>query len=297
MKKNNKFILIFYALLAVGIFIGLQSIDTTLEKPDRTLNLAPIPLSNISITKIVDVDTEIFYTILSDVENYPLILPKNILSVNEIEKRDSSIIYEITVIEKGITSTLLVKQEFLPYKKQILTVIDGDAKNTIIVQEFLNQGNSTKLITNVEINLTGVLTTFGFIPQSNAHNAMNTVLTSFIEYSIEKTQNEKIVDNLYREILKRPADKDGLLHFTSLLDQNKITPKNIKIELYNSEEYHSISSNNLKNINKLSDETLNTINELYEIILRRNADAAGLQYFGFALETNQMTISEIRNEI
>ncbi|RZD41110.1 MAG: hypothetical protein CXT78_11580 [Thaumarchaeota archaeon] len=162
MEKNNKFLIIFYALLFVGIFIGLQYIDLSLEKPDGQLNLAPIPLSNISITKIVDIETKNFYTILSDVENYPRVLPKNILSVNKIEEINSSLVYEITVIEKGIKSTLLIKQDFFPYEKQILTVIDGDAKNTIISQTFQSQGNSTKLITDVEIKLSGVYNTFKF---------------------------------------------------------------------------------------------------------------------------------------
>jgi ribosome-associated toxin RatA of RatAB toxin-antitoxin module len=298
MEKNDKLLLIFYVLLGIGVIFGLYSIDSSLEKPSGPLNLAPIPLSNISISKIVDIETEVFYTILSDVENYPRILPKNILSINKIEETNSSLVYEITIVEKGIQSTLLIKQDFFPYEKQILTVIDGDAKNTIITQKFQKQDNSTKLITDVEIKLSGILTGFGFLPESNVIHAMNTILSSFIQYSIEKTQNEKIVDDLYRDILKRPADKEGLLNFTSLLKQNKITPEEIKIELYKSEEYDStFVLNNLKNISELSDETIDSINDLYEIILRRSADTNGLQHFGSYLENNQMTLSEILNSI
>lgn len=298
MEKNDKFLVVFYVLLGVGVIFGLYSIDSSLEKPIGPLNLAPIPLSNISITKVIDIKTENFYTILSDVENYPRVLPKNVLSVNKIEETNSLLVYEITIVEKGIKSTLLIKQDFFPYEKQILTVVDGDAKNTIITQKFQNQGNSTKLITDIEIELSGVLTAFGFLPQSNVNHAMNTILTSFVEYSIEKTQNEKIVDDLYRDILKRPADQEGLSHFTSLLEQNKIIPEEIKMKLYNSEEYHStFLSSDLKNIDELSNETKNTINELYEIILRRIADPKGLQYFGSYLENGKMTLSEIRNAI
>lgn len=298
MEKNDKFLLIFYVLLGIGIIFGLYSIDSSLEKPIGPLNLAPIPLPNISITKIVEIETEKIYTILSDVENYPRILPKNVLSVNKIEETNSSLVYEIVVVEKGIKSTLLIKQDFFPYEKQILTVIDGDAKNTVITQKFQNQGNSTKLTTDIEIELSGVLTGFGFLPQSNVNHAMNTILSSFVEYSVEKTQNEKIVDDLYRDILKRPADQEGLSYFTSLLEQNKITPEEIKIKLYDSEEYNStFLSSDLKNIDELSDDTKNTVNELYEIILRRNADPEGLQYFGSLLESEKFSKSDIRNEL
>jgi ribosome-associated toxin RatA of RatAB toxin-antitoxin module len=298
MTKNNKFIILFYIFLGLGISITLFSIDSSLEKPDTEFNLAPLPLSNISITKVVDIKTENLYTVFSNIENYPYILPKNILSVNKIEETNSSINYEITVMEKGIRSTLLVKHDFFPFEKQVLTVIDGDAKNTVITQTFQNQGNSTKLITDVEIKLTGILTGFGFLPQSNVNHAMNTILSSFIEYSIEKTQNEKIVDDIYRDILKRSADQEGLTYFVSLLEQKKITIEEIKIELYDSEEYKdTFLSSDFKNTDELSLETKDAINDLYNKILRRNADIAGLEYFGSLLESEKFSKKYIRDEL
>ena len=298
MEKNDKLILIFYVLLGLGIIFGLYTINSSLEKPSGSLNLAPIPLSNISITKIVDIETNFLYAILSDVENYPYVLPKNILSINKIEETNSSLIYEIIIEEKGIKSTLLIKQDFFPFEKQILTVIDGDAKNTVITQKFLNEGNSTKLITDVEIKLSGILTGFGFLPQSNAEHAMNTILLSFIEYSTDKTQNEKIVDDIYRDILKRSADQEGLNYFVALLDQKKITIEEIRMELYDSKEYQNIFvPSDFKNTDELSLETKNTINDLYNKILRRDADPEGLRYFGSLLESEKYSKQIIRDEL
>ncbi len=42
-----------------------------------------------------------------------------------------------------------------------------------------------------EIELSGILTGFGFLPQLNVHHAMNTILSSFIEYSVEKNSKMK----------------------------------------------------------------------------------------------------------
>jgi hypothetical protein len=231
---------------------------------------------------------------MSDVENYPYVLPKNVLSVNKLEETDSSLVYEITFQEKGLQGTVVVRHDLFPYDEQIITVIDGDAKNTVIHQKFQSQDDSTKLITDIEINLSGILTPFQYLPLANFNHAMGTVLASFAEYATEKTKNERIVDQLYREILKRPADQEGLDYFTALLQINEITPELIKTELYNSEEYGSVFLlSDLKNIDELSDETKNPINEIYDIILRRTADDVGLQYFGSALENGKMALSEI----
>ena len=295
MKKNDKYLLIFYVLITGGIFVGLLYMDSSLEKPVGPLKIIPTPLSNIIITKIVDVETETIFTIMSDVENYPYVLPKNVVSVNKLEETNSSLNYEITVIEKGIKTTLLVRHDLFPYDKQILTIIDGDAKNTTIHQKFQNQGNSTKLTTNVKIELSGILTPFQFIPQHNFHNGMDTILSEFVTYSLEKSENEKIVDDIYRDILKRPADQEALFYFTTLLEKNEITPEEIKTALYDSEEYNSTLQ--LKGLDELTDETKEIIDEFYQITLRRGADHEGMQHFGSLLEYEKITELEIITQL
>jgi hypothetical protein len=75
MKKNDKYLLVFYALLIVGISIGVMYFDSSLEKPIGPLKIVPNPLSNITVTEMVDVETEKIFTIMADVENYPHVLP------------------------------------------------------------------------------------------------------------------------------------------------------------------------------------------------------------------------------
>jgi len=287
MKKYDKYLLVFYALLIVGVSIGIIHFDSSLEKPFGPLKVVPNPLSNITVTEMVDVETEKIFTIMADVENYPHVLPKNVLSVKKLEETDSSLVYEMTVQEKGFETTLLVRHDLFPYDEQILTVIDGDAANTVIHQKFQKQDNSTKLITDIEINLSGLLSPFQYIPLTNFNHAMGTVLVSFAEYATEKTKNERIVDDLYREILKRPADQVGLGYFTALLEKNETTPELIELSLYASEEYIFSLPLDLVDVAELTDETKNTINELYEVVLRRGADTKGMQHFGSLLESDR----------
>ena len=297
MKKNDKYLLVFYALLVVGISVGWLYLDSSLEKPVGPLNIVPNLLSNINIIKVVDVETERIFTIMSDVENYPYVLPKNVLSVNKLEETDSSLVYEITFQEKGVQGTVVVRHDLFPYDEQIITVIEGDAKNTVIHQKFQDQDDSTKLITDIEINLSGILAPFQLTPQHNFRHGMDTILSEFVIYSLEKTKNEKIVDDLYRDILKRPVDQEGLDYFTALLEKNEITPELIRSTLYTSEEYIDSLPINLKNLDELTDETKNTIDELYEITLRRGADDAGMKYFGTLLENEKLTEVDIITEL
>jgi len=297
MKKNDKYLLVFYALLVTGISMGLLYMESSLEKPVGTLKVIPTPLENITIIKITDLETERIFNVMADVENYPLVLPENISSVNKLEETDSSLLYEMTAHESGLEATILVRHDLFPYDEQILTVIDGDAKNTVIHQKFQNQGNSTKLISNIDIHLTGILTPIQYIPKHNFSNAMDSALSEFIAYSLEKSQNEKIVDDIYRDILKRPADGEALHYFVPLLEKNEITPEEIKTELYDSEEYNATLGLNLKPIDQLTDNTKNTIDELYEIILRRSADPEGLRHFGTLLEMEKITEAYIRDSL
>ena len=296
MKKNDKYLLVFYALLVVGISGGWLYLDSSSEKPVGPLKIVPNPLSNINIVKVVDVETERIFTIMSDVENYPYVLPKNVLSVNKLEETDSSLVYEITFQEKGVQGTVVVRHDLFPYDEQIITVIEGDAKNTVIHQKFQGQDDSTKLITDIEINLSGILAPFQLTPQHNFRHGMDTILSEFVIYSLEKTKNEKIVDDLYRDILKRPVGQEGLDYFTALLEKNEITPEQLKLELYASEEY-IFSNFDLIDVDELTDETKNTINEFYEITLRRGADETGMQHYGTLLESERVNEVYIITEL
>lgn len=289
--------MIFYLVLFVGVFTTIISIDSSLERPFRPLNLAPIPLSIISYSKIVDVDKEIIFNTFADFKNYPHILPNNILSVNNIPEKQS--VYDISLVEKGIKTKLMIEHIIEPYHKQVIKVIDGDAQGTTINQTFESIGNSTKISIDIDLKTRGILVPFGFLPKQNANHVIDTIVTTFVDYSKRPyNQNEKIIDDLYREILLRPADSLGLIHFSDLLEEEKITIDEIRSEILNSEEYRlKILLTDLKEISDLNEETKNSIDELYNIILRRNADSTGLQFFGSALESGKMSLSEIRNAI
>ena len=140
----------------------------------------------------------------------------------------------------GIIAKLKAEHIIEPYHKQVVEVIDGDAQGTTITQTFEPYDNKTKISIDIDLKTKGILTAFSLLPVINANQAMDTIVQSFVEYSTRSyTLNEKIVDDLYREMLLRPVDIHGLVTYSTLLDEEKITIEEIRNELLNSIEYQS----------------------------------------------------------
>lgn len=298
MNKSEKIIILFYIVLAISystyIFQTSSSVDE-LELP----NILPKPITDITIIKKMNIEKEQIFRIMTDVSNYSNILPQNIISVKILDQNENSIIAEETMIEKGVKVTMLVKHTFIPFQTHSIEILEGDAKNTTIIQNFTSIGNETEIETNVNFELNGVLSTLAFLPKSNYEHAMNTILTNFENYAkISEDYFTKTVDDIYREILFRPADKEGLLHYSKLLRNGDITENDLKELLLNSDEKkHTLNPRELLNISDLSTKTQNIIHNVYLEFLTRPADPTGLQYYGTLLETEKITPDDFRDAI
>ena len=310
-QKTDKIIIIFYIFLAISLTVGIIYIASTFDTIEHTIKF-PEPVTELQITKIVDVNQEEAFLIMTDVKNYPKILPRNIISVNIINQIDNSVLAEYEVIEHGIHTKLLANHTMYPYDKHIIEVMDGDAKGTKLMQDFtmINTeieklpecnspfGECTKIDSRVELNLKGLLSPFSYLPKGNLDHASNTVITSFTNYMEIKTKNEKIIDDLYREILLRPADKESLEYWGVLLDNENVTVDKIRAEILNSDESKSILHfREMKTVDELDDETKKIIDDLYREILLRPADTEAFEYWGSLLESEKITKLELRKSI
>ena len=222
MKKNDKIIIIFYVFLAISFTVGILYIDSTFDTTTLP-NILPEAVSELEIIKETEIEKEQIFLIMTNLENYPNVLPQNIKSIQIVEDIDNEILVEYEVVEAGITSKLLVKHRMYPHYEHIMEVMDGDAKGTKITQKFTDTDSVTTIHTLVELDLKGILSPFGFLPKGNLEHASNTIVTSFIDYAkISDNETNKIIDDLYREILQRPADVEAFEHWGSLLEAEKI---------------------------------------------------------------------------
>ena len=329
-QKTDKVIIIFYIFLAITFTIGISYIASTFDTIEHII-VFPQPVTELQITKIVDVNQKEAFLIMTDIKNYPKILPRNIISVNIINQIDNGILAEYEVVEHNIRIKLLANHTMYPYDKHIIEVMDGDAKGTKLIQDFtvintpvgdidsisnlflqglshtemakLSECNSpfdecTRIDSQVELNLEGLLSPFSYLPKRNLDHASNTVITSFTNYMEIKTKNEKIIDDLYREILLRPADTGALEDWGSLLDTGTMTVDEIRTEILNSDEKKSLLTPlEMKTVEELDDETKKIIDDLYREILLRPADTEAFEYWGSLLESEKITKLELRKSI
>ena len=304
LKKNDKIIIIFYVLLAISFSSATLYTSTTFED-------LPVPtwvlekLTSLEFEKTLEIEQEKLFQTISDIENFPIILPKTFVSVNILEINENKALGNIIVIaeeeiqEKGIRAKFLVKHTLIPNDEHILEILDGDAKGTKVHQFFSSDGNFTKLKTTVDVNFKGILTPFSYLPKNNVYHAMDTVVTTFYDYAKgHDTLEEKQIDDLFREILLRPADKEGLEYFSELLESSQITIDDVKFKLLNSEEAKNIiKPSELKQINELKDETIIQIDNIYREILQRPYDEEGMKHYGTLLELEKLSLNDIEKQL
>ena len=287
MNKTDKIILIFYIFLASSFGLYVFTYDIGLEESLLEV-VTPKKITEFETSRLVDVPNNRIFNVMANVENFPNILPENVVSVNILDKTDNEIIAEEELFEAGIKTKLLVKHTIKPYSEHIIEIIDGDAEGTKITQYFESVDSQTKLTTNVNLKVKGVTSIIAFVPETNLVHAINTVISHFVQYS-KYNVYEITVNSIYQEILDRQADEESLSHFSSLLRDGQITEQDLRFALLNSEERVFKQ----KTIDELNEETINVINDLYGKILLREADPEGLAYFGSLFESG-VTSDKIR---
>ena len=265
------------------------------------IEFAGVKLNEIKTESTFNIEKEIIFNVMANVGNYHKILPKNIISVEIIEEEDNVIIAKEVLMERGVKITTLVKHTLTPYNEHTIEIMDGDAKGTTIKQTFIEDEGSTKISTEVELKLKGIIKSMYYLPKHNFEHAIGTVNTNFVKYAeMFKSPNVKIIDDAYRDLLSRPVDHESLEYWLPQLENGLITPDNIKNELLNSKEKKMADWNSLSNdekLTQLSDNTRTVIDNLYLDLLNRPVDVHGLAYWGSLLENKISTEEEIREEI
>jgi len=171
-----------------------------------------------------------------------------------------------------------------------MEIIDGDAKGTKITQKFSNKDSVTTIHTVIEFELEGILSTIGFVPKGNLEHAANTILTSFIDYSqISEDPTKQTIDDLYREILLRPADTEAFEYWGSMLESEIITKQELRKNILKSDEALSLKLFNA--------ETKQMINDIFNEILDRDPSKSEASHYKYLIDIEEITEEEMRSEL
>lgn len=241
-NRTDKIIIIFYVFLAISypsvIIYMNQSIDI-LKRDEETKK---IPVNEIKVvTKFTINKTNLFDTV-ADVRNYPIVSPDHFISVKIVNQSGNVIYAEEKVKEKLVTQTMLVKHTIIPYSTQTMEVMDGDAQGTIISANFTGSNSNLTITTDVQLKLKGNLALFASLPKQLFELELSSVVNDFAKYSAGfNDKNEKIVDDLYREILHRPADESGLKYWTPKLENGGFTVDDLRKAISDSPEAKSLN--------------------------------------------------------
>ena len=184
-KLDIKKAVIIYCVVLVfgGVLANLYHSDTLNDSIFS--NQVVIGFTKIKTT---DLSKDIIFATLQKVEEYPKILPNNIISVNIINQTDTSfgnqkMFTEEKMTEAGVIQDLIIKHEFYKqgYKYKI-TVMNGDARDSNMIIILKDTENGTEINTETVIKVRGLLSPFGHLARGNLESAISTSIDSLIEY-------------------------------------------------------------------------------------------------------------------
>jgi len=182
MRKLSKAIIIYSIIIVSGFSVSMAYNSQLLE----IISTGEYVIG-FNVIRETEVKKEKIFDVIADIEDYPKVLPENVISIkiiNQTQPSLSQIIFaEETLIEKGVVVTQIVKHDIFPYEQHIVSVMSGDAEGTKIVLKFKDEDDKTKITAEVKIRIKGILAPFGFLARSNIESAINTTIDNFIEYS------------------------------------------------------------------------------------------------------------------
>jgi len=184
-KKLKIVIILYVSFLIIGVII--VNLNKQNQFDGFEISTEEI-IRHFMFTREVDINQNEIFNVISDLENYPNVLPNNILDVRILNQTAPIIgnqitFAEIDVKEAGVVLTLTIEFIIHPSDEIIIQVYGGDTDGTTITQRFETTSSGTLITNDVLIRVKGILSPFGFLPQYNFEHALNTIFDEFIDYA------------------------------------------------------------------------------------------------------------------
>jgi len=116
---------------------------------------------------------------MSDVKNYPYIIPDAVLSVNILNQTNSIILAGEEIILAGITQKFLVQHTIIPCIFHKIEVLSGPASDSVLLANFTDTKNNVLIDSELFLDLQPGAFLLTLLPDSQFNSAPNIVLTTF----------------------------------------------------------------------------------------------------------------------
>ena len=134
-----------------------------------------------SFTKIVNVDRDKIFNVITDFENLAKIFPKYFKSLKIISKSGNitKLEEELEFLGKKLNVTVdhIVEEQ----DKHTVIMLDGPGKNTKFEEIFEKMPEGTKITVDVDLVLNGKFKVMGFFAKKQIKNKMSQALDEFAE--------------------------------------------------------------------------------------------------------------------
>ena len=134
-----------------------------------------------SFTKIVDVDRDKIFRVITDFENLAKIFPKYFKSLKIISKSGNTTKLEEELEFLGKKLSVTVDHIVEEPSKHTVIMLDGPGRNTKFEETFEKVPEGTKITIDVDLVLSGKFKVMGFLAKKKIKNKMNQALDEFAE--------------------------------------------------------------------------------------------------------------------
>ena len=148
-------------------------------------------MPKVKVEKIIKAKKDKVFFIMTDFENLPTKLPQIFKSVKVISEEDNSIITEEFVKMAGKDIRQKVKHLIQPTEKHEVFILEGDAKDSHIIESYEETNKGTKIIVEGDFKLAGKLNLLGFFAKGAIENNISKVIDQFAEIITLKKELDK----------------------------------------------------------------------------------------------------------
>lgn len=133
-------------------------------------------MPKVKIERIIKAQTDkVFYTI-TDFENLPVRLPEFFKSINIVSKEGNTVIINEFIRMAGKDVTQTTKHILIPPTQHEVFILDGDAKDSHIIERYVSSDSGTKIIIDGDFHLGGKLKVVGFIAKKKIEKNINEII-------------------------------------------------------------------------------------------------------------------------